>query len=104
MTLKCIEAGEPYAKGVGEATLFSIDLFRRLLVEGYEWRLTGIKRPDGQNAIRLYHRQMFPSESVATLVSQWFQDFAMRQLRELDCVEALGMFFKALAADAALIS
>merc|ERR1712157_142858 len=56
LVLKCIEAGEPYAKGLGEATLFSIDLFRRLLVQGYEWRLTVLTQDDVKSVIRLYHR------------------------------------------------
>merc|ERR1712050_645649 len=103
-SLKCVEAGEPYAKGLAEATMFNVDLFRRLLKEGFEFRLSGMAMDQDRFAIRLFHRSMFPSDSVATLVSQWFQDFVMRQLKELDALEAMGLFFQAMAEDAQALS
>merc|ERR1712217_335838 len=103
-SLTCIQAGEPYSKGLAEATMFNVDLLRRLLREGFEFRLSGMAMDQDRFAIRLFNRFLFPSDSVATLVSQWFQDFIMRQLQELDALEAMSLFLQAMAEDAQALS
>jgi len=104
LSVKCVEAGEPPLKGVADYFTFDLELFRKLLVQGFELQLSHLNLGEGKSAIRLYHRFMFPTASVVTLVSQWFQDFLMRQLKDLDALEALGVVFQALADDAAEIS
>jgi len=104
LTVTCMEAGEPTYK-LAAAAVLDNDLFRKLLLDAFRLELEHTPEEGGQRAvIRFFGRLVFPTSTVAALVAQWFQAFALRQLCELDVVQALADLFAALSQDAAALS
>jgi len=100
--IDCIEAGEPAFPTMAGA-VFDVDLFRRLLVEGFRIRFEHLPASASapRPAVRLFMRILFPSKSVSSIISTWFQDFAVRQFCDLDVLLALADFYEALSRDSA---
>jgi len=98
IVVTCVEAGEPTFPTVAAAA-FDVDLFRDLLLEGLRAEVEHVKISDAKSAVRLYGRIIFPSGSVARIISSWFQNFALDQFGELDCLVAMSDFWQAASED-----
>jgi len=110
LVITCTEAME-CAFDVVASLAFDMQLFRRFLTEAFRVELSLIPAgwraqaaADGKWVVHAFLRILFPTASTPTLLAQWFRDFFLGQLRELDVPKALADLFEALAQDTKALS
>mmetsp|Transcript_7355 Transcript_7355/g.16652 ORF Transcript_7355/g.16652 Transcript_7355/m.16652 type:complete len:475 (+) Transcript_7355:160-1584(+) len=103
LEVSCIDAGEPEFKMAAD-TIFDTALFRRQLLEFFGLQIEHFPSgPSDRAYLRMTGRLVFPTSTIATIISQWFYSFALQQLRDDDGIRLLSDLVAALAMDSTRI-
>jgi len=105
MLMRCIGAEETALDTLASCAL-DMQQFRKLLLEEFRVELQHSNALDGPDeSIIVYSlRMLFPSNSVSTLLAQWFEEVVVRKLTETDPFKAFAELFAAFGQDAAQLS
>jgi len=103
--VRCIDVEESADDTLASVAL-DMQAFRRLLMEQFRVELQHSCAGDdpAQSTMQFTVRALFPSSSVSTLLSQWFEEFIIRRLTATDPFKTMADLLTALGQDSFQLS